>query len=221
MAWLGPADSWPAHERKEAQRALEEARSQDWSLNPASGHIFGTLRCPTHTDPACEVKVLCTGKGDASGALTAKIIREKLRHCRSRPGAGPAPLVEDPNALLNNAERLVEAASRLRRSEQLLSLSGSHLERAVDAGSVDAEKSLMEEAEAAEERAWVESYAARAEAFRFGLGEPWPPADGAAELDKAAREQLELARRGSSAVSDSAEFEARIRSIETRLGPNA
>jgi Zn-dependent M28 family amino/carboxypeptidase len=167
------------------------------------------------------VTVFCTGKGDASGALTAKIIREKLRHCRSRQGAGQPPLVEDPNAALNNAERLAEAASRLRRSEQLRSLSGSHLERAVAEESVEAAKSLLEEAEAAEERAWVESHAAHAEAFRFGLGEPWPPADGAAELDRAAREQLELARHGLSAASNPTEFEARIRSIETRLGKNA
>lgn len=221
MAWLGPANPWPVHERKEAQRALGEARGQGWSLNPGSAHVFGRLRCPGHEDGACELAVFCSAKGDESGASTAKIIREKLRHCRNRQGTGRPVPVDDADAALSKAERLVEAAGRLRRSEELRSLSENRLDRAADAESADIANPLLDEAEAAEDRALRESNGARAEAFRFGLGEPWPPGDGAAELERVAREQLELARHGSSATSDPIEFEARVRYVEARLAEHA
>jgi hypothetical protein len=217
MSRLGPEDAWPIHPRKEARDALFEARRQRWTLIEFSAHVFGKIQCLVHTDPACEVTIFSTGRGDKSGAVTAKIVRDKLRGCRNREGGNEPVPPADPHGALVRAERLTEAAERLQMSERLRSQSEDRLARAEDATDDEAGERLLEEAYVADAGASVEDRAAWHDAHRFGLGEPWPPSEGAAELKEAALEQLEIARNGSLAVDDPEDFKARLSLLEQRL----
>lgn len=215
MADYGPADAWPAHSRKGARDALDEVRSAGWRLTAHTSHSFGTIRCGKH-DPACEVTVFSTA-GDVSGSVTGKVIRDKLRSCNKR---GPVEEHAAPNHLvaLGQAERLVEAASRLRRSEHLNQRSEAALEQALEADE-QVSSHLLEEAEAALAASASESAAAWPDAHRYGLGDPWPPDDGAAELERAARQQLDIARSGLDSAEDREAFQNRLEAAEARLPP--
>jgi hypothetical protein len=219
MDWLGRDKTWPEHPRKEARQALDDAKAAGWMFAEFSDHAFGKIRCTVHHEPSCEVTILSTGKGDKSGAVTANIIRQKLRSCRNRePESGP-PSAADAHRALVSAERLAEAAVRLRLSEGLRSRSDDQLARAERAGDADTADRLLEQAAAADERAEIERYAAWVDANRFGLGEPWPPDEGARELERAAREQLNLAMSGVSVVDDPDDFGERIEAVLEQLAP--
>jgi len=215
MADYGPADAWPAHSRKGARDALDEVRSAGWTLTAHSSHSFGTIRCGTH-DPACQVTVFSTA-GDVSGSVTGKVIRDKLRSCKKRD-QGDQRSVPNHLEALSMAERLVEAANRLRRSEHLSQRGEAALEQALEADE-QVSAQLIDEAEAAMTASESESIAAWPDAHRYGLGDPWPPDEGAAELERAAREQLEIARAGLLEAEDREDFEKRLNAAEARLPP--
>lgn len=213
MADYGPADAWPAHSRKGAREALDEVRSAGWTLTAHTSHSFGTIRCGLH-DPACSVIIFSTA-GDMSGSITGNVIRDKLRSCNKRAQDGEQP-PPDPLAALRQAERLVEAAKRLRRSEHLARRGEVALEQALEADD-QASTQLLDEADAAITASQAESTAAWPDAHRYGLGDPWPPDEGAAELERAAREQLRIARAGLGVVEDREDFEKRLDAAEARL----
>jgi hypothetical protein len=217
MEWLGPEDAWPVHQRKEAQDALADAKGQGWSLVEFSAHAFGKIRCPHHNEPACEVTIFTSGRGDKSGAATAKVIHDGLRTCKNRGGATDRPAPSNPHEAILRAERLTVAAERLRRSEWLRLRSDERIARAEETAESGAADRFLDEAYEADQRASVEDSAARADASRFGLGDPWPPADGAAELRNAAQEQFEIAAGVLSRVENSEEFEVRLQLLKRRL----
>ena len=191
--WLTADEEWPKHPRKEAAGALDRARQQGFQFASASSHAFGRLRCVQHT-PACELVIFTTAAGDKSGAMTAKIIGDKLRSCRNKEPSSTPGVLDEPSLLLTRAERLMDAADRLRASEHFQIHSDDRLGRALAASSDNTAEGLMKEAAEADSRAAFESRAAWVEACRFGVGDPWPPEDGAKELEREVRTQLESLR---------------------------
>jgi hypothetical protein len=190
-------------------------RGARWALQSHSGHSFGTIRCGRH-EPPCGLTVLSTS-GDVSGSVTGGIIREKLRKCGMRGGASTQVT---PNALvaLTMAERLTQAAIRLRRSEHLTRRGETALERALEVEGETSEQ-LLDEAEAAMVFASAEATAAWPDAHRYGLGDPWPPDEGVAVLERAIRAKLLIARAGKESLDNPEEFEARLAAVESELPP--
>ena len=84
----------------------------------------------------------------------------------------------------------MRTAERLRRSERLQQLTDDLLgeaERASDVSDMDA---ILDEAADNEEEARAENAAAWSRAAQFGLDEPWPPEEGAAEIAREVRSRL-------------------------------
>lgn len=102
---LGPDDQWPDHGKPAWREALGNARSRGWNLEPSSGHIFGTLKCPTGV---CTMKVLRSGIGTEAVAQQCIKKVESCTHSPKHQG-----LVDRVSTRVRNATRLVTAAERL------------------------------------------------------------------------------------------------------------
>ncbi len=189
MSWLSPKEDWPRHSRKEAEKALQEARELGWSFRQG-GH-FGWIRCPftEHGDGGCRL-VISSTSGDKSGTVTANVIRRKLRSCRNLGGPEPTLL---PTAIANAIERvahLVESAELLRDSDlrraEMEEVLGQveNVTSEVQNRALEHALQLDDNADQLEEQAWQEALAAEA-------GDPWPPGERAQELAAAASDQLD------------------------------
>ncbi len=50
----------PVHPKKDVEAALKYAEGRGWSVEMASGHAWGRLKCPCHTREGCQVSVWST-----------------------------------------------------------------------------------------------------------------------------------------------------------------
>ena len=195
--WLTNQDPWPKHKRPATEGALEDARAEGW-LFLEGGH-WGKIKCP-HGSPEhdqCSFVVFGTGEGDKGGGVAAKGIREKLRRCKKRRESDAEGVNNDAVDIdreLRDLEQLVFSLARLRLSERLRARSELKLQNALeteddDAGAAD---QLLQDADVDDQLAVEEANAARAYAYKFGLGgDPWPPLDGANALLPDIRKSIE------------------------------
>jgi hypothetical protein len=216
VSWLGPDEPWDTHPRPEAQRALQDVRDLGWSFRPASGHAFGTIKCPYphHNDGGCTLSVLRTS-GPLDGSVTANEIRRAVRRCHrlgdTDPAKANAKLVID----LRQVDEVLQAAEKLRDSEYLQQKADEVLAEAAN-GTTASQEIALDEAVELEDKAQAANTEALIAASRFGLEDPWPPDQGAAELALAARERLNEILKGFSGEIDGTS-EAFIDALEERL----
>lgn len=216
MTWLGPDDPWTTHPRPEAQRALREVRDLGWSFRPASGHAFGTIKCPYphHPNGGCSLSIL-TSSGPLDGSVTANEIRRAERRCSrlgdTDPALANAKLVVD----LRQVDERLRGAERLRDYESL-KVHAEEVLAAAEDGDEASQEGALNEAVDLEDEAQAANTEALVAASRFGLEDPWPPDDGAIELAQAARERLNEIFEGFSGEPDE-EAQALIHDLEERL----
>jgi hypothetical protein len=110
VSWIGPDERWPAHSRSYFQAALQHARQAGWSFREASGHGFGTVTCDPDRprDARCEYPVFSTGRAGESAANELRSIVDRCPH--RNPKEARRDAVELANELLDEADRLIEAA---------------------------------------------------------------------------------------------------------------
>jgi hypothetical protein len=216
VTWLGPNELWDIHPRPEAQRALQDVRDLGWSFRPASDHAFGTIKCPYahHNDGGCTLSVLRTS-GPLDGSVTANEIRRAVRRCDRLGDTDPAKANAKLRVDLRQVDGVLEGAEKLRDSESLQQEAYEVLAEAAN-GSTAAQEIALDEAVELEEKAQVANREALVAASRFGLEDPWPPDQGAAELALAARERLNEVLEGFSGEIDETS-QALIDELEERL----
>lgn len=188
LDWLRPDDDWPSHDKAAVRKALDQARAAGFLLHPHSSHAYGTLRCSGGhpTNAVHEINVLHSGKGDKAGTTTASLILSKVRQCKRARAGQDVDLALDADQILDIAHRCAISARTLAKSEVYEAKGVEALESAV-ASESDGD---LAEALEYEDRHRRASDEARREVERYGLSEPWPPGDGAAELARVAREFL-------------------------------
>lgn len=194
MKVLGPGDPWPSHDGADAQKALEKARRAGWTLQKYDGHSWGRIQCPHgHSEPSCSFTVFKTAS-DKSSSVAGQGILAKLRQCeKRRRGVDGADVPEmDPAEALASAERLMGAAEMLRASEWAAAGRDELLEDAEAAVPPDDDR-FIEDAIAADRRATESSLSARAIAYSYDFGEPWPPEEGVSTLTDEVQRLMELA----------------------------
>lgn len=155
---------------------MTEAKAAGWSFRKASGHSFGTIRCPAGDD-ACRA-VVWSSSGAEDGSDTAKAIRRALRACGhgAADGSTSDAVVDEPSRSDEEIERtvmnLLEAADRLiRRLETEVAVAA-----AVDEGDDDSFDEADRDHVAADN-------AAMAAVARVGRSvDPWPPEEGIGAL---------------------------------------
>ena len=186
MSYLTPGDQWPEHPGKDARKALKQARDLGWSFRPEAH--FGRIRCPYEEhDGGCELGIWGTSK-DKSGSITARKIQSALRACEKLGGGDPEAVGETASIALDRIEILVEAAERLRDSDDLR----VEVEEALEDLNIDqSDDDILEHA------LWIEGKADLAEsdawtaAIEAEAGDPWPPGERARGLAASAAERLE------------------------------
>lgn len=215
MSWQAPDEGWPQHSRKEAEKALQEARELGWSFRKG-GH-FGTIRCPfkEHENGGCRL-VISSTSGDKSGTATAKIIRRKLRSCRNLGGPEPT---SSPTAIANANERvahLVGSAELLRASDLHRAQAEEILDKVEDVipevqnRALEQALQLDDNADQLEAQAWQQALAEEA-------GDPWPPGEGAWEIATAASGQLDAILAAVDVSALDSDVQDRIADIRGRL----
>lgn len=216
MSWLGPDEPWDTHPRPEAQRALQDVRDLGWSFRPASGHGFGTIKCPYahHPDGGCRLPIASTS-GPLDGSVTANEIRRAVRRCHrlgdTDPAKANAKLVTD----LRQVDEVLQAAEKLKDSESLQQKADEVLAEASN-GNTTSQDAAINEAIDLEDKAQAANTTALIAASRFGLEDPWPPDEGATDLAQAARERLDEILEGFSGEIDETS-QAFIDELEERL----
>lgn len=234
--WLGPDESWDAHPRPEAQKAMLEARAAGWFLRPhrgSSAKTFGRIACRRvdgGARPAQQhgLSVYKTS-GPPDGSQTAASIRAALRSCtcaadaaQDSPTAKPVE-VDGGRELaalraITAAERLVGALLLLlagrhsrKRAEELLDLAGA---------AVDDVERWFDDAVRREEQADRRDSEARELADALGLGHvPWPPGGGELEsrLLTPVEGYLEEAGAALDAATRDSSAQARLAAARARL----
>lgn len=216
MTWLGPDELWDTHPRPEAQKALREVRDLGWSFRPASGHAFGTIKCPYphHADGGCTLSVL-QSSGPLDGSVTAQQMRGAMRRCARLGETDPAVANRKLVVDLRQVDEVLQAAERLRDSESLQKEAEEVLAEAED-GNTASQEGALSEAVDLEGKAQAANMEALVAASRFGLEDPWPPDAGAIELARGARERLNEILEGFSGELNE-EAQALIQDLEGRL----
>lgn len=216
MTWLGPNEPWDAHPRPEAQKALQDVRDLGWSFRPASGHAFGTIKCPYahHPDGGCRLRIASTS-GPLDGSVTGNEIRGAVRRCDRLGDTDPAKANAKLRVDLRQVDGVLEGAEKLRDSESLQKEADEVMAEAAN-GDTAAQEIALDEAIELEEEAQVANREALVAASRFKLEDPWPPDQGAAELALAARDQLNEILEGFSGEIDET-TQVLIDELEERL----
>jgi hypothetical protein len=147
--------------------------------------------------------------------VTANEIGRAVRRCdrlgETDPAKAHAKLVID----LRQVDKVLQAAEKLRDSESLHQEADEVLAEAAN-GTTASQEIALDEAIELEEEAKVANREALVAASRFGLEDPWPPDQGAAELALAARERLNEMLEGFSGEIDETS-QVLIDELEERL----
>jgi hypothetical protein len=176
--WLAPGAPWPVHDRSEAQKAMIEAKRAGFRLRPLD-HAFGKLRCDGHPDGEVhQLTVYKTPRGDAHGTATAHKIRSKVTQCLRKTQGPVGDLRGDAETLLEWAEGLTVAATAYSRHEQL----GERVQTELEVANEQDTDAALERALDLDARRIREAELSRRGLERFGLGDRYPPKEGAAEL---------------------------------------
>lgn len=171
MGFMGADQPWPEHKSPGARRALLAAKEAGWRFRPATGHSFGTLKCPDLDDP-CRVAVYSTS-GSRDGSDTAKLILRAVRGCNhGGERVEPDGSSVDDEDLVRMVDLLLDAAAALAERSAI----EARVMTAAEADDGDAFEMFGQRFVQADNDA----------AVRFAaLGrptEPWPPAVAAHEL---------------------------------------
>jgi hypothetical protein len=109
--WYGPDDQWPAHSKDFFQKALKIARQAGWSFQKYADHAFGKVVCDRSAPPEarCEFPIYSSGSGAESAANE---LRSLVQRCPHGNPDQKLTTVQAVNALLDEADRLIEAVER-------------------------------------------------------------------------------------------------------------
>lgn len=75
------------HKNKEIEAAIKYAEAAGWELIPATGHPFGTLKCP-YNDKDCRCGIHCISSvwcTPRDNDVHAKQIRRVVDNCTKKP----------------------------------------------------------------------------------------------------------------------------------------
>lgn len=201
MDYLPPAERWPRHPRPMAAAAIEEARAAGWWFKPASGHAFGRLRCKQQGE-GCVVPVYSTS-GPADGSDTARVILSAVRKC---PHAGDTTDLGFPDPAVAARGQLAELDRILGAAEALLVAESSELETERLIEGLGSESPDGLDHDTVFDELQTESAKALARGLAYvtdtGLEDPWPPAEGAAELLAIATARLKTVAQIVAAAND-------------------
>jgi hypothetical protein len=196
--WSGPTDPWPAHQRAEAQKALQHAREHGWWFKKPSSYLFGLITCQRPEtggearlgESECVEYIYSTG-GPSDGSQTAKVIRDAVRRCKHRTIEPAESRFDRADTCMDRADRvmdhvviLLEDPLRRQRARDLL-LDAEQSAEDADALLVEA---ISEEEAADEDRRRVDM---DVEALRITVSDgsvaPALVADAESQLHEASR----------------------------------
>lgn len=108
----GPNDTWPRHQKRYWNEALDAARAAEWTLNYVDApHRFGVVLCPGGNDGnRHSFKVDKTAVG---GETKSREAQKPIRACQHGPattGSKVRVRKEECERLLDEAERLISVA---------------------------------------------------------------------------------------------------------------
>lgn len=196
MADYGPHDTWPSHDGKEVDAALDQAKQAGFTLRQPAGH-WGTLFCPCGNRDH-KAQLYATARGPRDGSHTAKFIRGEIRRFSAEHASEIPDQLKEPEETI---EQLLKRANILCSSyEDLVAAQrfDARAERTLAAGIASGgdDDDVLEEAEQLTRRAAHSDARSQAFAARYGLaGPPWPPERGAAVLRDEACKALLQARK--------------------------
>ncbi|MET8816818.1 hypothetical protein [Streptomyces rochei] len=122
--WYQPHEEWPKHSKPWWRETLEHARSAGWHLKRLEGHSWGRIVCDPDLEKPCKILIFSTGTNGESAARDA---RKTVARCDHHAEAGgernlltAAALVEHAERLLDAADRCLQAAGKSAEAEDLL-----------------------------------------------------------------------------------------------------
>ncbi|WP_338906611.1 hypothetical protein [Streptomyces nigra] len=144
--WYQPHEEWPKHSKPWWRETLEHARLAGWHLKRLDGHSWGRIVCNPDLEKPCKILIFSTG---ANGESAARGARKTIARCDHHAEAAGEPnllraaaLVEHAERLLDAVDRCLQAAGKSAEAEDLLNGAAS--------AATEAEK-LLERAMASEE----------------------------------------------------------------------
>ncbi|WP_151775065.1 hypothetical protein [Streptomyces abyssomicinicus] len=143
--WYQPHEQWPKHSKPWWRETIQEARSAGWRLKRLDGHTWGHLVCDPSLDEPCKIPIFSTGAAGESAARNKRLL---IKRCRHGVAAGATQTLARAAALLDQAERLLQAAAHCLEAADKQDEFDDLVNAALSAGA-EAERRLSE-AEASE-----------------------------------------------------------------------